>query len=106
MITSSPVKIGAGSRHGDGGEGDQTLIETGRKDRVRMGPADVVGRVVGSVLLAGVIGIGVGVAGRMLWGLGELLIQVGEFLVHRWDHWAIVAVSVVAALYVFFFRTK
>lgn len=106
MITSSPVKIGPGSRYGDGLEGHPTPIETREKARVRMGPADVVGRVVGSVLLAGMIGIGLGVAGRMLWGLGELLIQVGDFLVHRWDHWAIIAVSTVAALYVFFFRIK
>ena len=106
MITSSPVKVGPGRYHGDGGEGRQAPIETGRKNRVRMGPADVVGRLLGSVLLAAVIGIGLGVAGRMLWGLGELLIQVGKFLVHRWDNWATIAVSAVAALYVFFFKTK
>ena len=73
---------------------------------LRIGAADVVGRVVGSVLLAGLIAIGLGVAGRMLWGLGELLTQVGELLVQRWHHWAIMAVSVVVALYVFFFKMK
>lgn len=104
MITSSPAKIGPGSRHGNE-EREQTL-EIGRKMGLRIGPADVVGRVVGSVLLAGVIAIGLGVAGRMIWGLGELLIEVGEFLVQRWHHWAIIAVSVVTAFYVFFFRIK
>lgn len=106
MSTSSQVMTGPGRHHSIGGEGHQTPIEASRKNHARMGPADVVGRLLGSLLLAGLIVIGLGVAGRMLWGLGELLLQVGKFVVHRWDHWAIVAFSVVAGLYVFFFRTN
>jgi hypothetical protein len=107
VITTSPsLKVGPGKYDRAGAAGRHASVETDQNAGATPGPADVAGRLLGAVLLAGVIWIGLGVGGRMLWGLGQVLTQAGRFLVHRSDHWAIIAVSAAAALYVFFFRTK